>query len=267
MFASRSLRSFSSSLVKTSTANRVATVTLNRPEKLNALCDSLVTQVTDAIIAADSDPNVGAIVLTGSAKAFAAGADISEMSSMSMVEVAEGTLFKDLYKLSRVRKPIIAAVSGYALGGGCELAMACDIIYADAGAKFGQPEVNIGTIPGIGGTQRLTHAIGKSKAMEMVLTGRMMDAREAEASGLVAKVVDSEEGVVAAAEATAASIAAKSGPIVALAKEAVNLSQEVPLAAGLTLERKLFEATFATADQKEGMAAFVEKRKPAFTHK
>ena len=186
---------------------------------------------------------------------------------MSMVEVAEGTLFKDLYKLSRVRKPIIAAVSGYALGGGCELAMACDIIYADAGAKFGQPEVNIGTIPGIGGTQRLTHAIGKSKAMEMVLTGRMMDAREAEASGLVAKVVDSEEGVVAAAEATAASIAAKSGPIVALAKEAVNLSQEVPLAAGLTLERKLFEATFATADQKEGMAAFVEKRKPAFTHK
>ena len=207
---------------------------------------------------------MGAIVLTGSERAFAAGADIKEMSGRSFAAVFGGNMFAEWAALSRVRKPTIAAVDGFALGGGCELAMMCDIIYAGAGAVFGQPEVAIGTIPGCGGTQRLVRAVGKSRAMEMVLSGERMGAAEALAAGLVSRVVPAGASTVDAAVALAAKIASHSKPIVAMAKESVNASFEMSLAEGVHFERRMFHATFATADQKEGMAAFVEKRKPAF---
>jgi len=206
-------------------------------------------------------------VLTGSERAFAAGADIKEMATRSFSEVFGGNMFSEWAALTRISKPTIAAVDGYALGGGCELAMMCDIIIAGAGAQFGQPEVTIGTIPGCGGTQRLVRAVGKSRAMEMVLSGERLSAADALAAGLVSRVVPAGASTLDAAVALGAKIAAHSKPIIAMAKEAVNASYESSLAEGVRFERRLFHATFATADQKEGMAAFVEKRKPAFVDK
>jgi enoyl-CoA hydratase len=245
---------------------RVGRITLNRPKVLNALNLRLMNEVLDAATALDRDPGIGCIVITGSAKAFAAGADILEMAPNDSVDMYLGDWFSAWDRLAQLRKPIIAAVAGYALGGGCELAMLCDILLAADTARFGQPEIKLGVIPGIGGSQRLTRAVGKAKAMELCLTGRTMDAAEAERAGLVSRIVPADE-LLADAQATAETIASMSLPITMMAKEAVNRAFESGLAEGVRFERRLFQSAFATADQKEGMAAFTEKRPPNFTHR
>lgn len=245
--------------------DRVALITLNRPEALNALNNDTMLEVTQAVQEFDADAEVGAIVITGSEKAFAAGADIKEMSSKSATEMYTADWFAGWDVLTRARTPIIAAVNGYALGGGCELAMMCDFIIAGDKAKFGQPEVNLGVTPGMGGSQRLTRAIGKAKAMEMCLTGRMMAAEEAERSGLVARVVPAGELLDSALE-TAKLIASKSFVATSQIKEQVNAVDELSLSQGIQFERRTFHALFSSHDQKEGMAAFVEKREPEFKH-
>lgn len=242
----------------------IALIRLNRPDALNALNAKLVAELADALSAADANDKVRCIVLTGSEKAFAAGADIREMAGKSYVEAFTGDLFgADIETIMRLRKPIIAAVSGYALGGGCELAMLCDFILAADTAKFGQPEINLGICPGIGGTQRLTRFVGKAKAMEMALTGRFMDAAEAERAGLVSRVVPAKS-LLEEAMKTAAKIAEKSTIALMAVKELVNRANETSLREGLLFERRTFQALFATEDQKEGMAAFLEKRQPQF---
>jgi len=245
---------------------RVGLITLNRPEALNALNLALMNDVVAAATELDADTAIGAIVLTGSARAFAAGADIKEMSTPSYMDVYLADWFSGWDRLAAVRTPLIAAVSGYALGGGCELAMMCDFIIASDTAKFGQPEITLGVIPGIGGSQRLTRAVGKAKAMELILTGRMMDAIEAERAGLVARIVPAD-GLFDDALATATTIAAMSLPIAMLAKEVVNAAFETTLDAGIRFERRVFHSVFATDDQKEGMRAFIEKRSPTFTNR
>jgi len=248
----------------TETRGAVGLVTLNRPKALNALNSALMAELREALDGFETDGAIGAIVVTGSEKAFAAGADIKEMKDRGFVDVyLSDFITRDWERLAQCRKPTIAAVAGYALGGGCEVAMMCDIIIAADNARFGQPEIALGTLPGAGGTQRLTRAIGKAKAMEMVLTGRMMDAAEAERSGLVARVVPAAE-LIGEAMKLAEKIAGLSRPAVVLAKEAVNRAFETGLTEGLRIERRLFHASFATADQKEGMAAFAEKRPPVF---
>lgn len=248
-------------------AEKVALVTLNRPDALNALNSQLVSELCEALTSADQNEKVRVIVLTGSEKAFAAGADIKEMEAKSFADVSYGDFFADLGKtIETLNTPIIAAVSGYALGGGCEVAMACDFILASDTAKFGQPEINLGVIPGIGGSQRLTRFVGKSKAMDMILTGRFMDAEEAERSGLVSRIFPTKsfmDEVMVVAE----KIAEKSALSVRYAKEAVDRSYETTLAEGLLFERRVFHALFATEDQKEGMQAFMEKREPQFRDK
>lgn len=245
---------------------RVGIITLNRPAALNALNAQMAGEVLHAAQAFDRDPGVGAIILTGSERAFAAGADIKEMAPQSFTDMYQEDLFADWDQLAKVRTPLIAAVAGHALGGGCELAMICDFIIAANNAKFGQPEIKLGVIPGMGGTQRLTRAVGKAKAMEMVLTGRIMGSEEAERSGLVARVVPAET-LLEEARSTAAAIAGMSKPIAFLAKEAVNVAFEMSLAEGVHVERRLNHSSFATQDQKEGMSAFIEKRAPVFSHR
>jgi enoyl-CoA hydratase len=249
------------------TRGAVGLITLNRPKALNALCDALVREMGQALDQFEADDAIGAVVVTGSEKAFAAGADIKEMQSRSFADVfLADFVTKGWERVTTCRKPIVAAVAGFALGGGCELAMMCDTIIAAENARFGQPEITLGIIPGAGGSQRLTHFVGKAKAMDMVLTGRMMDAAEAERSGLVSRIVPNDT-LVEEAVKIAAQIAALSRPAVLAAKEAVNRAYETTLAEGVRFERRLFHALFATADQKEGMAAFVEKRKPAFKNR
>ncbi len=249
------------------TEDHVTLIRLNRPDALNALNAELLGELTDALKAAQANEKVRCIVITGSEKAFAAGADIKEMSGKDFTEVFTTDLFgPEAEKIRAVRKPIIAAVAGYALGGGCELAMMCDFIIAADNAKFGQPEINLGVIAGIGGTQRLTHFVGKSKSMEMHLTGRFMDAEEAERAGLVSRIVPVKK-LLEDALATAHKIAEKSMIATMAAKEAVNRAYETPLSEGLLFERRLFQSLFATHDQKEGMAAFLEKREPQFRDK
>jgi len=245
----------------------VGLVTLNRPQALNALCAALVDELADAIDSLEADDAIGAIVLTGSEKAFAAGADIKEMQPKSYMDCYLGDFITQGWeRVARCRKPVIAAVSGFALGGGCELAMMCDFILAADTARFGQPEINLGVTPGAGGTQRLTRFVGKSKAMEMCLTGRMMDAAEAERSGLASRVVPAAE-LLDEAIRTAEKIAAMSRPVAYMVKESVNRSYETTLAEGVRFERRLFHSCFALEDQTEGMAAFVEKRKPDFRNR
>ena len=254
-------------MILVETRGRVGLVTLNRPKALNALCDQLMTELGQAMAAFDADPAIGAIVLTGSEKAFAAGADIKEMKVRTYPDVyKEDFIGKRWEAVLTIQKPVIAAVAGFALGGGCELAMMCDMIIAADTAKFGQPEINLGIIPGAGGSQRLTRAVGKSKAMDMILTGRMMDAAEAERSNLVCRVVPAAD-LVAEALKMGEKIASLSGPSVAMAKEAVNVAYETTLREGVRFERRLFYSLFSTEDQKEGMAAFVEKRAAQFTHR
>jgi enoyl-CoA hydratase len=248
------------------TRGRVGLIRLNRPKALNALNSLLNAELGHALAALDADAGVGCILLTGSEKAFAAGADIKEMADKSAVDMFMGDFAGTWHATANVRKPVVAAVAGFALGGGCELAMQCDIVIAAEDAKFGQPEIKLGIIPGIGGTQRLPRAVGKAKAMDLVLTGRMMDAAEAERAGLVARVVPAAR-LLEEALAVAEGIAAMPLPAVLAAKEAVARAFEVPLAEGVRFERRLFQALFATADQTEGMAAFVEKRPPTFKHK
>ncbi|MCC0049538.1 MAG: enoyl-CoA hydratase [Tepidamorphaceae bacterium] len=245
---------------------KVGLITLNRPNALNALNSALVEELGQAIDAFEADDGIGAMVITGSAKAFAAGADIKEMKDKGFADVFLGNFISRWERVTRARKPVIAAVAGYALGGGCELAMMCDFIIAADTAKFGQPEINLGVIPGAGGTQRLTRAVGKAKAMEMCLTGRMMDAEEAERSGLVSRIVDADK-LVDEAIATAEKIAGMSMTASMAAKEAVNSAFETTLAEGVRFERRMFHALFATEDQKEGMAAFAEKRSPKFSNR
>src|SRR5918997_502617 len=254
-------------MILTEVQGRVAVVRLNRPQALNALCDQLMEELGRALLGYDEDPAVAAIVVTGSEKAFAAGADIKEMQSRTFPAVyLDDFIGKRWEAVTEVQKPVIAAVAGYALGGGCELAMMCDVIIAAENARFGQPEINLGIIPGAGGTQRLTRAVGKAKAMEMILTGRMMDAAEADRANLVARVVPTDQ-VVAEAGEGGEKIAALSGPAVAVAKEAVNRAFETALSEGVRFERRVFHALFATEDQKEGMSAFAEKRKAAFRNR
>ena len=248
------------------TRDKVGLVTLNRPQALNALNSTLVGELNRALDGFEADPGIGCVVITGSEKAFAAGADIKEMSGLAYPQTYLDDFITAWDRVAARRKPIIAAVAGFALGGGCELALMCDIILAGDNARFGQPEINLGVIPGAGGTQRLTRAVGKSKAMEMVLTGRMMDAQEAERANLVARVVPAAD-VVAEAVKLGEKIAALSAPAVATAKEAVNRAFETTLAEGVKFERRVFHALFATEDQKEGMSAFAEKRKPAFRNR
>jgi enoyl-CoA hydratase len=252
--------------ILTETRGSVAIVTLNRPQALNALNSTVMAELTAALATYDKDPAIAAVVLTGSEKAFAAGADIKEMQSIDFVDAYVGDFISGWDAVASFRKPLIAAVSGFALGGGCELAMMCDFIIASETAKFGQPEITLGVIPGLGGSQRLTRAVGKAKAMDLVLTGRMMDAAEAERAGLVSRVVESGK-LMDEAVAAAEKIAAFPQAAVLMAKEAVNRSFETTLAEGLRFERRLFHSLFATADQKEGMAAFVEKRKPSFSNR
>lgn len=246
-------------------ADGYAVVTLNRPEALNALNTTLTGELGDFLESVADDDSVRCVVLTGSVKAFAAGADIKEMADQAYADMYRGNFFARAHdRVAGFRKPIIAAVSGYALGGGCELAMLCDFIIASDTARFGQPEINLGVAPGIGGSQRLTRAVGKAKAMDMCLTGRMMDAAEAERSGLVSRVV-AADALLDEARAAAAKIAGQSILAVMANKELVNAAFETTLAQGVVFERRLFHSLFAFDDQKEGMAAFVEKRKPAFT--
>ncbi|MGO2036994.1 MAG: enoyl-CoA hydratase [Brevibacterium sp.] len=242
----------------------VATITINRPNALNALNMQVLTDITEAAAAFDANDEIKAIIITGTGKAFAAGADIKEMSSLDFSTAFKADWFAGWTRLTDVRKPVITAVNGFALGGGCELAMMGDILIASTKAKFGQPEINLGVLPGMGGSQRLTRAIGKAKSMDLCLTGRMMDAEEAERSGLVARVVEPDE-LLATAKEIAQTIAAKSRIASAMVKEAVNTAFETTLEQGLRYERRLFHSSLATADQSEGMAAFVEKRDPNFT--
>jgi enoyl-CoA hydratase len=253
--------------ILTETRGKVGLVTLHRPKQLNALNDALMDELGEALLAFDADDKIGAMVVTGSEKAFAAGADIGAMATWSYMDVYKSEyITRNWETIKRVRKPVIAAVAGYALGGGCELAMMCDIMIAADNAKFGQPEIKLGIIPGAGGTQRLPRAVGKAKAMDLVLTGRMMDVQEAERAGLVSRIVPADkllEEAVAAAQA----IADFSLPSVMAAKEAINRAYEAPLSEGMLFERRMFHSLFATEDQKEGMKAFVEKRKPDFKHR
>jgi len=245
----------------------VALITLNRPKALNALNSALMLELTKALGEFDQDPQIGAIVITGSEKAFAAGADIKEMKDKKFADVIKENFLQNWSDMMKIQKPIIAAVSGFALGGGCELAMMCDIILASPTAKFGQPEINLGIIPAGGATQRLTHAIGKSRAMEIILTGRHFSAEEAEKWGLISRIVGEGEGVVVnEAVEMGKTIASKGQIAVQVGKECVNAGYELSLTEGLRLERRLFHGLFATQDQKEGMAAFAEKRKAVFTH-
>jgi enoyl-CoA hydratase len=248
------------------TYGKVGQITLNRPKALNALNTQVLAELLEAVRAFEADPHIGAIVLTGSERAFAAGADIKEMQAKTYAEAYTEDFFAGWEDFTRLRKPIIAAVGGYALGGGCELAMMCDFIIAADTAKFGQPEITLGVIPGMGGSQRLTRFVGKSKAMDMVLTGRMMDAAEAERCGLVSRVVPAAD-LLAEALKAAARIADFSLPSVMLAKESVNRAYETTLAEGLRFERRVFHSLFALEDQKEGMAAFVEKRPAKFNNR
>ena len=246
---------------------RTGLVTLNRPKQLNALNDELMNQLGAALKAFDADEAIGCIVVTGSEKAFAAGADIGAMAGYSYMDAYKGDyITRNWEQIRTIRKPVIAAVAGFALGGGCELAMMCDFIIAAESARFGQPEIKLGVIPGAGGTQRLPRAVGKSKAMEMVLTGRMMDAAEAERAGLVSRIVPSDK-LLDEALAAAALINQMSGPSIMMAKDSVNRAFESGLADGVSYERRLFHALFATDDQKEGMDAFVNKRKPVWKHR
>jgi enoyl-CoA hydratase len=248
----------------TSSDGAVGTITLNRPAALNALNSALMDELSSAVEAFESDPNIRCMIVTGSEKAFAAGADIKEMAGKNFSQAyREDFVTRNWEAVTRARKPVIAAVAGYALGGGCELAMMCDFIIAADNAKFGQPEINLAVGPGAGGTQRLTRAVGKAKAMEMCLTGRMMDAVEAERAGLVARVVPLAN-LMPETRAIAEKIAAQALPALLMIKECVNAAFETPLTQGIRFERRLFHALFATAEQKEGMAAFIEKRKPVF---
>ena len=244
----------------------VALITLNRPDALNALNDALINELGDAIDGFEADDAIGCIVITGSEKAFAAGADIKEMQSKSYMDAYKSNFISSWERVAKCRKPVIAAVNGFALGGGCELAMMCDFILAGDGAKFGQPEVKLGILPGAGGSQRLTRFVGKSKAMEMCLTGRMMDAEEAERSGLASRVVPAGE-LLDDALKTATAIAGMSKTTTMMVKESVNRSYETTLAEGILFERRVFHAAFATEDQSEGMAAFAEKRKATWQDK
>lgn len=253
--------------ILTETDGAVGVITLNRPDALNAFNRQLMDELTEAVRKFEADDAIGCMVVTGSEKAFAAGADIKEMSSKDYMDVfKEDFITANWEEVTRTRKPVIAAVNGYALGGGCELALMCDFIIAGENAKFGQPEISIGAMPGAGGTQRLARFIGKSKAMEMCLTGRMMDAEEAERCGLVSRIVPKGE-LRDEAIRVAKQIAGFSRPIVMLTKESVNRAYETTLAEGVRFERRVFHSVFATEDQKEGMAAFVEKRKPGFKHR
>lgn len=245
---------------------RVGLVTLNRPKALNALNARLIDEIEAALADFDADPEIAAMVVTGSEKAFAAGADIKEMLEKDFAAAMATDFIASWQRIAAHKKPVIAAVAGYALGGGCELALMCDIVLAADNAKFGQPEINLGTIPGAGGTQRLTRAIGKAKAMEMILTGRMMDAAEAERAGLAARVVPAAD-LLDEAIKLGETIATKSPAVVAMAKDAVNAAFETVLAEGIRTERRLFYATFATEDRQEGMSAFVEKRSPNFVNR
>ncbi|PVZ13852.1 MULTISPECIES: enoyl-CoA hydratase [unclassified Pseudomonas] len=248
------------------THGRVGLITLNRPQALNAINAQLVEETNQALDAFEKDPGIGCVVITGSEKAFAAGADIKEMAGLSYPGIYMDDLFHEADRVAARRKPLIAAVAGYALGGGCELAMMCDFILAADNARFGQPEINLGVLPGMGGTQRLTRAVGKAKAMELCLTGRLMDAEEAERAGLVARVVP-RESLIEEALKVATAIAEKSLPVAMMVKESVNRAFEVSLSEGVRFERRVFHAAFASEDQKEGMAAFVDKRPPAFRHR
>ena len=249
------------------TRDGVGVITLDRPQALNALCAALIDELAQALNAFEADDGIGCILLTGSEKAFAAGADIKEMQDKTFMQAyLEDFITKGWQRLAETRKPVIAAVAGYALGGGCEIAMMCDMIIAADTARFGQPEITLGTIPGSGGTQRLTRSVGKAKAMDLCLTGRMMDAEEAERAGLVARVVPAAK-LMDEAMKVAAKVASLSRPAVMLAKEAVNRAYETTLAEGIRFERRMFHASFAMEDRKEGMAAFVEKRKPAWKNR
>jgi enoyl-CoA hydratase len=252
--------------ILTETRGRVALITLNRPKALNALNSELLVELSAALAGFDADPGIGSIVVTGSEKAFAAGADIKEMQTKSYMDAFLGDFFAGWDNVGRVRKPIVAAVAGYALGGGCELAMMCDFIIAADNARFGQPEITLGVMPGMGGSQRLARAVGKAKTMDMCLTGRMMDAQEAERAGLVSRIVPAAR-LLDEALAAAGKIAEFSLPAVMMAKEAVNRAFETTLAEGLRFEKRLFHSMFALDDQKEGMTAFIEKRKAAFKHR
>ncbi len=257
----------SDALILQQVQGRVAILTLNRPKALNALNDELMNELGQALIKFDADDDIGAIIITGSEKAFAAGADIAAMANWSHMDVFKSEyITRNWETMLRIRKPIIAAVSGYALGGGCELAMMCDFIIAADTAKFGQPEIKLGILPGAGGSQRLPRAVGKSKAMDMVLTGRMMDSAEAERSGLVSRIVAGDKLMQEAID-VATAIASMSLPSVMMAKEAVNRAWESPLSEGLLFERRAFHSLFGTDDQKEGMKAFLEKRQPDFKHR
>ena len=249
-----------------SQTDRVGTITLNRPAALNALNSQVMAEVTAAAAEFDADAGIGAIIITGSAKAFAAGADIKEMAELSFSDVFGSDFFAAWGKLAAVRTPLIAAVAGHALGGGCELAMMCDVLIAADTAKFGQPEIKLGVLPGMGGSQRLTRAVGKAKAMDMILTGRTIDAAEADRIGLVSRVVPADE-LLAQANAVATTISQMSRSASRMAKEAVNRAFESSLTEGLLYERRLFHSAFATDDQTEGMAAFTEKRAANFTHR
>ncbi|MGE8406737.1 MAG: enoyl-CoA hydratase [Pseudomonas sp.] len=245
------------------TRGKVGLITLNRPQALNALNRQIIGELNQALDAYEADANIGCIVLTGSAKAFAAGADIKEMAELTYPQIYVDDLFSDSDRVANRRKPVIAAVSGFALGGGCELALMCDFILAADNAKFGQPEINLGVLPGMGGTQRLTRAVGKAKAMELCLTGRLMGAEEAERAGVVARIVPQAE-LLDEALKVAAVIASKSIPVSMMVKESVNRAFEVSLSEGVRFERRVFHAAFATEDQKEGMAAFIAKREAQF---
>ncbi len=246
---------------------RVGLITLNRPKQMNALNATLMQELAAAMYGYDADDGVGCLVITGNEKAFAAGADIVAMKDFDFIQAYKSDyITRDWEHIRRIRKPIIAAVAGYALGGGCELAMACDIIIAAESAKFGQPEINLGIFPGAGGTQRLPRAVGKAKAMDLILTARMMDAAEAERAGLVSRVVPSDK-LIEQAMAAAQKIAEYSLPVAMMAKESVNRAYEANLTEGILFERRLFHSAFALEDQKEGMAAFTEKRKPKFRHR
>ena len=248
------------------TKGKVGVIRLNRPQALNALNAALMAELAEAVTAFEADVHVGCLLITGSEKAFAAGADIKEMAEKSYIDVYLGNFAADWDAVARARKPVIAAVAGFALGGGCELAMMCDLIIAADNARFGQPEIKLGVIPGIGGTQRLARAVGKAKAMDLCLTGRMMDAAEAERSGLVTRVVPAANLMDEAMKA-AETVAGMSLPALIAAKESINAAFETTLAEGIRLERRAFHPLFATEDQKEGMAAFVEKRPPQFRNR